>query len=236
MLRMTGSATVNLRESHNLPPSKVLKLLQTFFDEEHYVLHYKLLKLYVNLGLVVRKMHRVLQFTQNNWLTPYITLNSEKRQTASNKFEESFYKLMNNVVYGKNSESKRRRMKIELTKDARRTLTIVSKFEFDKFKVFGENMAALTSRPRKIHWDAPTIVGATILDLPKYYMYQFHYETCDLHSTVDYSIVILIACYTGSFVKISTVNWRRAMFLISLTSQITQQITNCTAKKINASS
>ena len=30
---------VNLRESHNLPPSKVPKLLQTFFDKENYVLH-----------------------------------------------------------------------------------------------------------------------------------------------------------------------------------------------------
>ena len=168
---------VNLRESRNLPPSKVPKLLQTFFYKEHYVLHYKLLKLYVNLGLVVRKMHRVLQFTQNNWLKPYITLNSEKRQAASNKFEESFYKLMNNAVYGKNCELKRRRMKIELTRDARRTLTIVSKFEFDKFKVFVENMAALSSCPRKIYWDTPTIVGATILDLAKYYMYQFHYGT-----------------------------------------------------------
>ena len=42
-------------------------------------------------------MHRVLKFTQNNWLTPHITLNSEKRQAALNKFEESFYKLMNNA-------------------------------------------------------------------------------------------------------------------------------------------
>ena len=122
-------------------------------------------------------MHSVLQFTQNNWLAPYITLNSEKRQAASNKFEENFDKLMNNAVYGKNCESKRQWMKIKLTRDARRTLTIVSKFEFDKFKVFGENMAALSSRPKTIYWDTPTIVGATILDLAKYYMYQFHYGT-----------------------------------------------------------
>ena len=70
---------------------------------------------------------------------------------------------MNNAVYGKKCESKRRRMKIELTRDARRTLTIVSKFEFDKIKVFGENMVALSSRPIKTYWDTPTIVGATIL-------------------------------------------------------------------------
>ena len=56
-------------------------------------------------------------------------------------------------------------------------------------------------------------------------------EQGDLHLTVDYSIVILIACYTGSIVKITTVNWRRAMFLISLTSQITQKITKCKVKK-----
>ena len=174
---------VNLREIHNLPPSKVPKLLQNVFDKEHYVLHYKL-KLYVNLGLVVRKMHRVLQYTQKIWLTPYITLNSEKRQAASKKIENSFYKLMKKAFHGKNCESKRRRMKIELLRDARRTLTIVRKFEFDKFKVFGENLAALSSRPRKIYWDTPTIVGATILDLAKYYMYQFHYGT--MRSSIDF--------------------------------------------------
>ena len=93
-------------------------------------------------------------------------MNSEKRQEALNKFEESFYKLRNNTVYGKNCWSKRRRLKVELTRDARRTLTRVIKN--DKIRVFGENMAALSSRPRKIYWDTPTIVGATILDLAKY--------------------------------------------------------------------
>ena len=124
---------------------------------------------------MVRKVHRVLQFTQNNWLTPYITQNSEKRPAASNKFEDNFYKLMKNAVDGTNCESKRRRMKIALTRDAWRTPTIVFKFEFDKFKVFGENMAALSSRARSIIWETPTVVGATILDLAKSCMYQFHY-------------------------------------------------------------
>ena len=84
---------------------------------------------------------------------------------------------MNNAACGKNCEPERRLIKIELTREARRTLTIVSKFEFDKFKVFGENMAALSSRSRKIYWDTPTIVGATILDLAKCYKYQLNYGT-----------------------------------------------------------
>ena len=43
---------IELKEQYNLPSSKVKKLLQTFFDKERYVVHYKLLKLYVQLGLV----------------------------------------------------------------------------------------------------------------------------------------------------------------------------------------
>ena len=95
---------IKLKEQHNLTSSKVKKLLQTFFDEERNVVHYKLLNFYVQLGLVIKKVHRVLRFQQENWMSLYVTLNSEKRQVASNKFEENFYNLMNNAVYGKNCE------------------------------------------------------------------------------------------------------------------------------------
>ena len=148
-----GEYQLNFKEQHNLPTSKVKKLLQTFFDKERYV----------------------LQFRQENWLSPYITLNSENRQVAANKFEENFYKLMNNAVYGKNCESKRRRSKITITLNAKQVLDVVSKLEFDRFMIFGENMAALTTRPKSILWNTPTIVGATILDLAKYHIYYFHY-------------------------------------------------------------
>ena len=37
-------------------------------------------------------------------------------------------------------------------------------------------MAALTTRPKSIFWNTPTIVGATISDLAKHLMYFFHYR------------------------------------------------------------
>ena len=37
-------------------------------------------------------------------------------------------------------------------------------------------MAAMYSKPKIITWNTPTIVGATLLDLSKYYMYRFHYR------------------------------------------------------------
>ena len=147
------------------------------------MVHYKLLKLYIELGLVIKEVHRVLQFRQEGWLSPYITLNSEKRQVAANMFEENFYKLMNNAVYGKNCESKRRRCKITMTRNAEQVLNVVSKFEFDRYMIFGENMAALTTRPKSIFWNTPTIVGATIL-------------SCVQTSTVAYYIVIRTTSYS----------------------------------------
>ena len=48
---------------------------------------------------------------------------------------------------------------------------------------FGENLAALTTRPESIYWNTPTIVGATILDLAKYHMYSFDYNV--MHANFD---------------------------------------------------
>ena len=65
---------------------QVKNLIQTLFDKQHYTLHYQTLKLYVELGLVVTKLHRVLSFRQDKWLAPYVELNTEKRKQAQIKF------------------------------------------------------------------------------------------------------------------------------------------------------
>ena len=72
------------------------KLVQTLFTKKNHTVHYITLKLYVDLGLKVTKVHRVLQFKQKKWLEPYISLNTRMRTQSKKKFEESFYKLMNN--------------------------------------------------------------------------------------------------------------------------------------------
>ena len=83
------------------------KLVQTLFAKKSYTVHYITLKLYVDIGLKVTQVHRVLQFKQEKWLEPCISFNTSMRTQSKNKFEESFYKLMNNSCYGKTLESKR---------------------------------------------------------------------------------------------------------------------------------
>ena len=44
----------------NIPIVNVKKLVLNFFDKEKYVIHYESLKLYLRLGLKLKKIHRVL--------------------------------------------------------------------------------------------------------------------------------------------------------------------------------
>ena len=75
------------------------KLVPNLRPKRNYVLHYRNLQLYVRLGMVVTKVHRVLEFAQR-WMAKYINVNTDLRKEAKSVFEKDFFKLANNAVYG----------------------------------------------------------------------------------------------------------------------------------------
>ena len=52
--------------------------MPNFFDEE-YVIHYKNFQLYLRLELKLKKLHRVLEFSQSQWLKQYVEFKTQKR-------------------------------------------------------------------------------------------------------------------------------------------------------------
>ena len=74
------------------------KLTPNLRDKVRYVVHYHNLKLYLQLGLVVTRIHWVLMFKQSTWLNTYI---DQQHSSAGSSFLKDFFKLMNNIVFGK---------------------------------------------------------------------------------------------------------------------------------------
>ena len=79
------------------------------------------LKQALNYGLLLKKVHRVIQFNQEAWLKPYIEMSNELNTEAKNDFETDIFKLMNSSVFGKAMENARKYSDINLvTTDKRR--------------------------------------------------------------------------------------------------------------------
>ena len=160
----------------NISTGLVHKLIPNLNNKEKYVLHYRNLQLYIELGLKLRNIHRVLEFNQSPWLKKYIDYNTQKRTNAKNSFEKDFFKLMNNSVFGKTMENIRKRVDVRLITNEKKLLKMTSKPTYVSSKIFNENLVAVHKIKETLTLNRPAYIGMCILDLSKTLMYDFHYN------------------------------------------------------------
>ena len=107
----------------------------------------------------------------------YIDFNTNLRTAAKNDFEKDFYKLMNNLLFGKTMENIRKHRNIKLVTNREAYLKLVMKPNFFKSGVlFGENLMGCEMGKIKVVMNKPVYLGQAILDLSKIVMYEFHYD------------------------------------------------------------
>ena len=165
-----------IKDKYNISIGQVHKLIPTLSNKEKYVLLYRNLQLYTELGLKVTKVHRVLKFNQSAWLKQYIDFNTEKRKQANNAFEKDFFKLMNNSLFGKTVGNIRKRVDVRLITEGNKLLKLASKPTYVSSKIINENLIAVHKIKETLLLNRPAYVEMCILDLSKTLMYEFHYN------------------------------------------------------------
>ena len=173
---MLGEKQLEIRRHYQLCNGVQTKLVPNLMDKTNYCCHYLTLKFYLEHGLVLKSVHRVIAFKQSKWLAPYISLNQQLRANANNDFEKDFFKLMVNAIYGKTCENLKKRTDIKLLTDGNKLKTLVEKPHCLGFRIFDENLAAVEMRKTKCMINKPFYTGFTVLELSKLHMYKFHYD------------------------------------------------------------
>jgi hypothetical protein len=152
------------------------KLCTTFNKREKYVVHYMNLKTYVELGMKLRKIHRVLEFTQSLFLKRYIDHATELRTNAGSDFEKSLFKLMINSNFGKFIERTRDYLNVRLCKSEEVCTKLIGSPRFSNMKLISENLVAIFLKQATVVLNKAFPIGFTILDRSKDFMYQQFYQ------------------------------------------------------------
>ena len=165
-----------LARKFNLPERESeRKLLLTFYPKRNYVIHYRNLKLYLELGLKLKAIHRVLQFSQRAFLKDFIDFNHELRKQATNAFQKSLSKLIMNSIYGKTIENPRQYNNVVISVTEDEVLKNLQKPNLRQFAAISPTVVIFQFSQRTLHLNKPVYAGFSILELSKS-MYEFVYK------------------------------------------------------------
>lgn len=72
------------------------RLITDLHPRKNYVVHYRVLKQYLKIGVQITHVHRGIHFSQSPVLKPYMDILAAKRQASKgNKFAENLWKVYN---------------------------------------------------------------------------------------------------------------------------------------------
>ena len=179
------------------------KLLCTLKDKSKYVLNYMTLQLYMQLGLKLKKVHRIISYSQKAFIKSYIEKNTELRQNSKNDFEKDFFKLMNNIIFGKSIENIRNRTYVKLCNNSKQFNRYINKLlSFKNRTIIDKDLVLVQRSNIEVTLNKPIYIGTTILDYAKNVMYDFWYNK--LKKKYDDRIILCFTDTDSLFVLIKT--------------------------------
>ena len=150
-------------------------------------MHIRALKQALNHGLILKKIHRAIFFNQETWLKPYIDMTTKLRTEGKNDFGNDFFKLMNNVVFGKTMENARKSWDIKLVTTDKKRNQLISGPNYHPTRYFSENLMAIEMKKIKVKMNKPIYLSMSILDISKTLMHEFWYDYIKLKCQWNYA-------------------------------------------------
>ena len=105
-------------------------------------------------------------------------MNTELRKLSKNDFEKDFFKLMNNVVFGKTMENIRKHRDIKLVTTDKRRNKLVSEPNYHTMNYISEDLSIIEMNKTKVKSKMNKLIylGLLILEISKLLMYEFWYD------------------------------------------------------------
>ena len=162
--------------SERMKINKCQKLVCNIRNKENYIMHMSSLKQALTHGLILKRVHEIIEFEQEAWLKPYIMMNTELRMQAENDFEKNFFKLMNNAVFGKTMENVRNHRHIKIVTTDKRRSVLASEPNYHSTKYISKDLLIMEMKKAEIKMNNPIYLCQAILDLSKTFMYELWYD------------------------------------------------------------
>ena len=129
------------------------KLILDLSAKKNYKIYYKNLEYYIQLGIKVDKVHKILTFDEKDFLKEYIDLNTELRKKVKNDLEK---KLMNNAIFGKSMENVLNKSNIKLmNNDPEKLLKLIKEPNFEHIHEISDKQILDQSKPVKTKFNKP---------------------------------------------------------------------------------
>ena len=125
---------------------------------------------------MLKKVRKVIEFNQKEWLKPYIDMDIKLKTEAKNDFVKHFFKFTNNSIFIKTMKNVRKHRDIKLETTDKRRNHLVSEPNYHSRKWFPENLVAIEIKKIKGKMNKPVYLSLSIFEISKTLMYEFWYD------------------------------------------------------------
>ncbi|XP_035714999.1 uncharacterized protein LOC110858869 [Folsomia candida] len=160
-----------LLTSYNIKYSeKQKKLVPHLGSRKMYPVHYRNLKYYLEKGMVLTKIHKIIKFVQRPWLKDFVNLCCDLRRKATNKSEQDFFKLIVNAIFGRSMMHVRNQQNVYIVNSIETAKYYSRLSNFRKCEILSPNLVLVFMSKPSIVLDKPIYTAFSVLDLSKLFI------------------------------------------------------------------